>query len=566
MMDRPTVACLASGGSGDIGNPVDPRVLSCIADLSILGKDIEALSRALCMCMDRVERNRNELLGVANDGCDAGRSWTSELSKDSKQLVPDPSATQQLSNRGNLLAQRVKQFNAPKTFQSKGDRVVDRLITTVMNIAQSVSACRKRAMDYRKSVGSNRFDRFVGGEVFSGVSISMIWVNTVYLGFEADRILHNNYARLVGLPAAGSSVNLNYFFASFFVLELCLRMMSERVVFFVGPDMVWNLFDIALVVTSIIELLDDGVPNMTFGRTFRFFRLLRLARVCRASRVFQNLRTMLFSIVGTFVALSWAFVLMAFLLYTCALILVNGVSSYYQKQDGHTIEVEEVQKVYTSVIVTMLRLFEGITGGISWTELTKQLIPVGQFYRVVFLAYVFIMFFGILNTVTGIVVDGAIQQAHADRREIVREESERQRQQMRELQTIFMQADVDNSGSLSWAEFETHLSSEEIQIILETMSIGTHELFELFQLLDTNGTDSVGIDEFVGGVMRLKGTARSVDLTQLMASFSFFVNGPFRTVSEGVTELIHDSRTQSQRMQARVTCVEPPSQAQECSV
>lgn len=53
---------------------------------------------------------------------------------------------------------------------------------------------------------------------------------------------------------------------------------------------------------------------------------------------------------------------------------------------------------------------------------------------------------------------------------------------------------------------------------MKMIDLPVHEAEELFLVLDHDGCGSLNVDEFIGGVMRLKGTAKSKDMLAVQIS------------------------------------------------
>lgn len=389
------------------------------------------------------------------------------------------------------------------------------MVGSFLHRFQTVTLKWNKFLDYlqksRDEAGMNPLDRFVRGEIFSVISNLVIFFNTAYLGYEADLNVRNEYARMQGQAMTSTGDWIQYVFIAFFVLELLLKLVVDRAVFFIGRDCVWNLFDTFLVVTSVFESLFDSGINVSFGRIFRMFRLVRVIRVVRAVKVLKDFRTMLLSIVRSFMALVWAFVILALVQYIFAMLFVNGVTSHMATKTKMDAKLDALYYYYGSLPKALCRLFEGISGA-DWVPYARVLNDISGIYYAVWVTYVFIMLLGILNVVTGVVVDASVQQATKDRKEMVEEELQRQRDAMKNLRQVFLMADEDKSGHLSWANFGKHLGDDYTQLLLATMDVTVTDLTELFHILDVNEDNAVSIDEFVGGCMHLKGYARSLDL------------------------------------------------------
>merc|ERR1712228_1137726 len=81
---------------------------------------------------------------------------------------------------------------------------------------------------------------------------------------------------------------------------------------------------------------------------------------------------------------------------------------------------------------------------------------------------------------------------------------------------IFEDLDDDKSGTLSLDEFESNMENPRIIGYLATLGLSTWDAKSLFKMVDIDDANNVTIDDFIQGCMRLKGTARSVDLCTLL--------------------------------------------------
>jgi len=125
------------------------------------------------------------------------------------------------------------------------------------------------------------------------------------------------------------------------------------------------------------------------------------------------------------------------------------------------------------------------------------------------------MQFGVLNVVVGTFVATATEIASKDREAFVKAELRSWELSTCRIKTFFHEADVDKSGTLSWEEFRNHLQNPTVRAYFNGIGLDVSQAHALFELLDTDGNDSVTIDEFLDGCMRLKGEAKSVDTHML---------------------------------------------------
>merc|ERR1712083_882326 len=126
------------------------------------------------------------------------------------------------------------------------------------------------------------------------------------------------------------------------------------------------------------------------------------------------------------------------------------------------------------------------------------------------------MVFGVLNVVTSVFVDSAYQVSQKDPEIVIQRALSAEDRYINELKTFFAEVDTDGSGTISWDEFCNHLESDEAQVYLTSLEIDHTHARHLFDLLDTDGTNELDINELIQGCMRLKGNAKSVDVAMIL--------------------------------------------------
>merc|ERR1712151_172809 len=62
----------------------------------------------------------------------------------------------------------------------------------------------------------------------------------------------------------------------------------------------------------------------------------------------------------------------------------------------------------------------------------------------------------------------------------------------------------------------SHLADDTVQAVLATLELEPEDAWALFRLLDKDVSLNIDAEEFVKGCLRLKGSARSIDLAMAM--------------------------------------------------
>eukprot|EP00971_Amphidinium_carterae_P129266 2560376-Amphidinium_carterae.1 len=173
-------------------------------------------------------------------------------------------------------------------------------------------------------------------------------------------------------------------------------------------------------------------------------------------------------------------------------------------------------KYYGSLGASMLTLFMSISGGADWQDLLEPLSQLSRAYSLIYVLYVSFVVFGIMNVLTAIFVESGSQIASIDQDLAIQEQLRRDKATINTIKSVFHDADKDASGLMTLTELEELLLDPKYIYAMRLIGLDVSEARGLFQLLDVNQTNAVSIEEFIAGMMRLKGAAKSVDLALLV--------------------------------------------------
>jgi len=298
--------------------------------------------------------------------------------------------------------------------------------------------------------------------------------------------------------------------------------------FFTRGDYKWNWFDAILVFTALMELcmryvMDTQSVSVTMLRFLRIIKISRLIRIIRAVRIFRELRVMVLSIVSTMRTLLWSIV--------CVLMIMAGISAYFAWVVADYIaassEVDpELFIRFGSVFKIITSLFQAITGGCDWRDLSDLLCEISPIACAIFYGYISMMVFAILNILTGICVSNANQAADDDMdlctEDILKNDPNVTK--LREILTTKRKScgstssldsleDHDVETNLTWAQLRVHLGDPTIRAYFKKIDLEPWQLRNFFQLLKSGETEpEVSVDQFIRGCMRLRCNVKNIDL------------------------------------------------------
>mmetsp|Transcript_98042 Transcript_98042/g.272808 ORF Transcript_98042/g.272808 Transcript_98042/m.272808 type:complete len:190 (-) Transcript_98042:233-802(-) len=134
---------------------------------------------------------------------------------------------------------------------------------------------------------------------------------------------------------------------------------------------------------------------------------------------------------------------------------------------------------------------------------------------ILYIAYMAIMQFAVLNILTGVFCQSALDSAAHDQEMMAQSMAEQKHMYIRNMRQLFKDIDDDGSGSLSVAEFMAHLHDEGVRLYFESLDIDTSDVGTLFRLLDQDAQNELDVEEFVAGCLRIKGAAKGIDIAKL---------------------------------------------------
>jgi len=425
----------------------------------------------------------------------------------------------------------------------KGSKEVTRIPTTVTSKASArraysscTSGCSDRLQEelameiaqqakQRNSVGGRRacISRLVRSHKFEAFWIFMVLCNSIIVGVETQ------YAAFhIGEDMPGPFQKLSYSFALLFLLELILKAAGYGIrELCAGPQRIWALLDTFFVLTSLIEIAAEqlltgvGGQSVEGSRNLRVVRLIRIIRVVRALRIerlvhmVSSLRTLVFSIGTTLRSLMWAIVLLALMQYMVGVTLTKVVIDYISDHTEACEVCEKLNMYWRSVDVTMFTLFQSICGGLSWDDAMRPLQEVSKEFSWLFAAYIGFTYFAVLNVVTGVFCNSAIESAQHTPEVIGQNLIANRLMYLENLEKLFHSIDEDENAVITFNEFEKVFTSPENRAILAALGIEAMEAWTLFKLIDTDKDGKIQKDEFITGCLQLKGSARNVDLATI---------------------------------------------------
>eukprot|EP00930_Biecheleria_cincta_P070725 TRINITY_DN5833_c0_g1_i1.p1 TRINITY_DN5833_c0_g1~~TRINITY_DN5833_c0_g1_i1.p1 ORF type:complete len:530 (+),score=90.81 TRINITY_DN5833_c0_g1_i1:119-1708(+) len=357
----------------------------------------------------------------------------------------------------------------------------------------------------------------VKSSAFEKISIAALLANSILIGIQVQYELSRS--------TPGVVLALDYMFCIFFLIELLLRLWGFgcRHFWLDEADRAWNWFDVCIVAVSTLDAIASILMTET-SMALRNISIVRLVRIIRTTRVlriirmesFKDLRILLAAIASTLQTGIYAFVLIILIMWIFSVAITQLVAHFVvaETDSGRQTQHDDLMIYFGSVWTAFFTLFMTISGGIDWRDAAVPLlrIPMGIVF---YMVYIVLMVLCIMNVLTGMFCQAAMESAQRDRDRIIEFQLLDRQRYVQRLSDMFGQFDDSGDGKCTLVEFERHLADTKMQALLRSLDIEVRDALLLFELLDNDGSGEIDMEEFITGCITLRGPAKAVHVEKL---------------------------------------------------
>lgn len=387
---------------------------------------------------------------------------------------------------------------------------------------------------------------FVQSRYFESGMLLVILFNCITMGIEAEQLL--GYASRWKHPVEMSE----HFFTAAFCFELLLK------VYVYGIDSmmpcthagsIWSFLDAILVfVTGIVAVWIMPIAGWNTGSEFRLMqtlraiRMFRLVRVLRGIVAFKDVWLLLQGLVESSRTLVWVIAVIFFLTYIFAVfgvVLIGADLKEKLKADPDNEDLARLQRLADGLGTFMLLLIQVLTLD-SWNAVVRPMMVFLPWVCYFFLAYIAIAVLVLMNLVTAVIVDNALQASKKNEEMAVKMMELEKKRQQAVLEKLFLKIDSDGDGYLSEHEFKDSIFDPVIGPKLQLLGCSQDDCMDIFELCDMAGDEmgaeeepTLSIHEFLTNFSKMNGPAQSRDLLVIQKQIC-----NLKHVIEGVSSLL----------------------------
>jgi len=360
----------------------------------------------------------------------------------------------------------------------------------------------------RKLLVNQRFDYAVG---------IVIVVNSVCMGIETSFEIDGK--------DTGVFQVMEHFFLAVYCSELSLHFFAYGLSALRNP---WVAFDFSLVCTGALSLyvigpildhISTGNPSLKDSMggllVMRMLRLFRLARALRVLVMFKTLWMLVRGLIGSAETITYTFGLILLILYIFACMALELITKK-MKTDGPPEVQLLVQERFPNMMVTMLTLMQFVSMD-SISSIYFPLVMYDPTLIFFFLPFILVVSISLMNLVTAVIVEGAIEQGKQDREAQSRYKMHAFNKILPSLRALFHDCDVDQNGTVTLKELND--APEELRKKLEEV-MQADSLTELFEMVDVDESGEVDIDEFCDGIAKIVNSDSPVELIRILKHLS----------------------------------------------
>eukprot|EP00439_Symbiodinium_sp_Y106_P065924 s447_g10.t1 len=347
--------------------------------------------------------------------------------------------------------------------------------------------------------------RVASKKIFDYIMGVIILANAVSVGLEVQYSLQSG-------EDTGWMYWLDFSFVMIYILEFLVRLLAWGLrKCFSDP---WCLLDFALVCVGVLSLIAQPlglqVKELESLLVVRSLRLVRLIRALRLLKQFRTVWRLVNGLLTSANAMVSTLVLVVLTLYIAAClgieIITKDTDSCFAKDlnQQHTETGDIVGKYFGTLPSTLLTLASFVT----LDSVAPIYFPLILHKPLLGLYFFFIILFvsiALMNLVTAVLVEGALENASADKELEKLDLQEKLKSQMPRLLQIFKDIDKD-SGRMKWQIIGRLLMAMvPVDVIPAELRAKSRvsSMQEVFEMLDVDGGGELTREEFVDGLLNL---------------------------------------------------------------
>lgn len=494
-------------------------------DPQVSAKALKLMDEEVSGVQSFLDKNTADIAAGARGG--PGKAWESSavsvlpgsVSNEQKVGTPDASAApvlEDLEDGEEILPDRPGETSSVRESLKSAASKVSRKIRSTKTFkdnprnAEILAEMKQAAEEETEQTSMGFVERIVQKDEFDYLMGSLLGVNSLAMGLQVEWDA-NGYN-------TDFFVAVDIIFVTIFTMELLVRVAVFKRGFY---KVAWNNFDLVIVVAMLVDLFvtrpwesatqqaSNAGPNIAL---IKLLKLCRVARLVRLIRLIPALKQMVYLVIASLTSFLWTGILMLILMYCLAIYFCEQGTDWRRNASTTTAaeqaDMQSIDENWGNIGSSIVSLFMALTGGDDWRNLIGILSANSVTNLLIFIVWIAFATLVLLNLVTGVFVEGA--------QRILKEDKEKE--VIRMAAKLFQSLETGTDSALDFQEFMKQLEEGKLKGYCSAVGISQDDASELFRLLDKRGKGRLLVGDFVDGCLRLRGPARSLDLSSVALS------------------------------------------------
>lgn len=353
-----------------------------------------------------------------------------------------------------------------------------------------------RAHHYRRE------KHIANSPLFNGLIMVAVVINTILVGVEVDSAKEVMAWDRLGFVA------IEAFFCLFFTFELLVRFDQQSWGYF--QDLL-NLLDYSLVIASWLDVATSASTyreRVQLASTIRVFRLVRIVRVLENSK--SDLLVIARGLANAVEHVLQLSIITAVFVFMMAVVLTSLVA-----QDAYAISRWPEAKMYAGSVWRSTITVMQLATLDFWSEVAIALFEISPLSLVTICFTLFLLNFGVINHLVAIMVD-RVSNISGETAEVHEKLLSKAHDTLIKGLEEDLRLGIGMDGKLSLAAFHKLIEMPAVNQKLQLMGISDEEAQAFFDIMEGDRHGGITIHQFVMGLSKAKGKAKSIDMCKLI--------------------------------------------------